>query len=104
MSLPEGPSHVEGAQTSESAAHRGSAHLQLEPARRGGVTNDAGSDTDQLPQDIAAEDGKAATPAVTAKSTHTRRLRAQSPARTEERPDRRVRRLDAELSANQVAG
>jgi hypothetical protein len=63
--------------SSNFAVPRGSAHRQLEPARLGGVTDGAGSDTDQLPQDIAAEGGKATTPAVTASWTHTRRLRAQ---------------------------
>jgi hypothetical protein len=56
------------------AAQRGCAHLHLEPARLGGVTDDAGSDTHQLPQRIDAEDGNATTSAVTETSTHITRL------------------------------
>jgi hypothetical protein len=58
----------------EFAAQSGSAHLQLEPTRRGGVTDCAGGDAYHLPQHNATECGQPTAPfgflAPTQSSTH----------------------------------
>jgi hypothetical protein len=68
------------AASSALGAQSGSAHLQLEPTRFGGVTNCAGGDADDLPQHNAAEYGKATAPnccvALTESCTHTIKARS----------------------------